>query len=217
MNYICLAVASLTLTTVGCLAGQSGARGSWSPIPDNVWSSMQGKSWHSDFGCPDRDELAYLQIPIVDFEGRPRTGAMIAARSVADDLLNVFAKLHAAGFPIDRMEPVYRYDGSDDRSMDANNTSAFNCRLTTSGTRLSEHSYGKAVDINPVQNPYVKSDTTLPPAGRDYDSDQERAADRPGMIRGGDVVVRAFDAVGWSWGGDWTSAKDYQHFSLSGN
>lgn len=90
------------------------------------------------------------------------------------------------------MEPVYRHDGSDDRSMAANNTSAFNCRLTTSGTRLSEHSYGKAVDINPVQNPYVKGETTLPPAGAEYDSAEERSGNRPGVIRSGDVVVQAF-------------------------
>ncbi len=216
MKLIYLTVAPLVFTTAA-FATDDSARGSWTPVPENVWNSMQDKSWHPEFGCPDRDELAYLLIPIVDFEGRSRTGAMIAARSVADDLLDVFAELHAAAFPIERMEPVYRFDGSDDRSMDANNTSAFNCRLTTSGTRLSEHSYGKAVDINPVQNPYVKGDTTLPPAGADYDTDRERASDRPGVIRKGDAVVRAFEAIGWQWGGDWSSSKDYQHFSLSGN
>jgi poly-gamma-glutamate synthesis protein (capsule biosynthesis protein) len=100
--------------------------------------------------------------------------------------------------------------------MAANNTSAFNCRLATSGSSLSSHSFGTAIDINPVQNPYVKGNLTLPPAGTAYDEPAERAGDRIGVIAPGDAVASAFEAIGWTWGGDWSSLKDYQHFSADG-
>ena len=97
--------------------------------------------------------------------------------------------------------------------MAANNTSAYNCRRTTGGTAWSEHAHGRALDLNPVQNPYVRGTTVLPLAGRAY---VDRARPRPGMVRAGDPVVRAFAAVGWEWGGSWTGSKDYQHFSANG-
>jgi poly-gamma-glutamate synthesis protein (capsule biosynthesis protein) len=192
-------------------------RGSWEPIPDDVWSAMQGKSWHTGLDCPGRDELVFLKVPHITFNGEPDTGILIVARSAADNILDAFSDLHAAGFQIQRMDPVYLFSGSDDRSMDANNTSAFNCRLKTSGSSLSEHSFGKAIDINPIQNPYVKGNTTLPAAGRNFDSPEERAHNHSGMIGDGDAVVEAFEKIGWKWGGNWKSAKDYQHFSESGN
>jgi poly-gamma-glutamate synthesis protein (capsule biosynthesis protein) len=132
-------------------------------------------------------------------------------------VLEVFAELHRGRFPIASMQLVDKFDGADDRSMAANNTSAFNCRRKTGGQSLSEHAYGKAIDINPVQNPYVASSGTQPPAGRDYDTARKRAAERPGMIRDNDAVIRAFARIGWKWGGSWGSPKDYQHFSQSGN
>jgi len=98
--------------------------------------------------------------------------------------------------------------------MAANNTSAFNCRAVTGGSAWSQHSYGWAIDINPVQNPYVTSSgTVLPPAGAQY---VDRSQKAKGMIRAGDVVVKAFAAIGWGWGGYWSSTKDYQHFSATG-
>ncbi len=107
------------------------------------------------------------------------------------------------------------YGGSDDRSMAADNTSAFNCRLRTGSTTvLSPHSYGRALDINPVENPYVRGSTVLPPAGRPY---TDRSLRVPGVLHAGDPVVGAFAAVRWPWGGNWTSLKDYQHFSASGH
>jgi hypothetical protein len=110
------------------------------------------------------------------------------------------------------MERVDVFGGSDDASMEANNTSAFNCRRTTGGTAWSQHSYGRAIDINPVQNPYVSGGTVLPEAGRAF---LDRGNSRPGMIAPGDVVVRGFAAEGWGWGGTWTDPLDYQHFSSS--
>ena len=109
--------------------------------------------------------------------------------------------------------PIDVYDGSDDASMAANNTSAFNCRAVTGGSSWSEHSYGTAIDVNPLVNPYVRGNTVLPPEGSRY---ADRTRDDPGMIHSGDSTVEAFSARGWIWGGTWSSPKDYQHFSTSG-
>jgi hypothetical protein len=128
-------------------------------------------------------------------------------------MVEIMETLFDAGFPIEGMEPVDVYDGNDDRSMAANNTSAFNCRATTGGSSWSEHSYGRAIDVNPLVNPYVRGGTVLPPEGARY---ADRNLDEPGMIHSGDVVVDTFAAHGWVWGGTWSSPKDYQHFSTSG-
>jgi poly-gamma-glutamate synthesis protein (capsule biosynthesis protein) len=111
------------------------------------------------------------------------------------------------------MRLVDDYGGSDDASMDADNTSAFNCRNVAGTSRWSEHAYGRAIDINPVENPYVAGSHVSPAAGRAF---LDRSQRRPGVVRAGDAVVRAFARVGWGWGGDFSSAQDYQHFSASG-
>jgi len=192
-------------------------RGTISAIPDAVWVRMQGTSWHSGMSCPARSELRYLRIPYLDFQRQPQSGEMIVAASVAQQVLSMFSDLYCSGdFLIDKMQLVSDYEGSDPLSMNANNTSAFNCRLTTNGNRLSEHSFGTAIDINPVQNPYVHKTTTQPAAGRDYNTPQKRAKSTPGVIREGERVVRAFAKIGWKWGGNWRNSKDYQHFSRSG-
>jgi hypothetical protein len=201
---------------VACSAVAEG-RGSKGPIPDAVWAKMQGVSWHADLPCPTRDELRLLTVPFVDFKGRTRQGELIVAADVADDMLDIFAEIHASGFAIQSMRPVYEFRGDDRFSMAANNTSAFNCRVVSGSTRLSQHAYGKAIDINPVQNPFVTRSTTSPKAGVDFDEAAERAFATKGIIVDGDAVVRAFKARGWGWGGDWTSLKDYQHFSENGN
>jgi D-alanyl-D-alanine carboxypeptidase len=192
------------------------ARGRAQKIPEKIWKAMKGKSWHSQLSCPRYEDLVLLNIPYVDFDGKTQTGQLIIARDVADDILDVFAALYKQGFKIQRMSLVYKFGGNDNRSMNANNTSAFNCRATTGGRRLSEHSYGRAIDINPVQNPYVSRRRTVPAAGRAYDSKRERSRRRQGMIRRGDPVTKAFAKIGWKWGGNWRSVKDYQHFSQSG-
>lgn len=128
--------------------------------------------------------------------------------------MRVFRRLFDERFPIESMRLVDEFGGDDDRSMSANNTSAFNCRPATGSTRWSEHAYGRAVDINPVQNPYVtRSGAVLPPAG---DAHTRRDPATPGLITDGSVVVSAFADIGWTWGGHWSSGKDYQHFSATG-
>lgn len=169
-------------------------------------------SWRT--GCPVAPaDLRVVTVSLVDFAGRPGTGRIVVAASVADQTAAVFGTLYAMRYPIARMEPVEAFGGSDDASMAADNTSAFNCRATTGGTGFSEHSYGTAIDLNPVENPYVKGSTVLPEAGRAF---VERKP-APGVIVAGDAVVQAFADQGFSWGGDWNSLKDYQHFSISGD
>lgn len=209
---------AILIAVLCALGGAAWAeRGTQGPIPDDMWARMDGVSWHEGKGCPSRDALALLTMPYRDFAGQDRTGQMIVAAEVADTVLDIFADLHDLAFPIERMQPVHMFFGKDDLSMAANNTSAFNCRTVGGTNRLSQHAFGTAMDINPVQNPYVKGGYTSPEGGKAFDEAGERGPDVQGIIREGDPVVRAFKARGWGWGGDWTSLKDYQHFSQSGN
>ncbi|WGW02274.1 M15 family metallopeptidase [Tropicibacter oceani] len=191
-------------------------RGTQAPIPDAVWARMDGVSWHAGMGCPGREALRLLSIPHLDFQGQGAVGEMIVAADVAEDVLDIFADLHAAGFQIELMRPVHLFMGDDGRSMAANNTSAFNCRVVGGTNRLSQHAFGKAMDINPVQNPYVKGGYTSPEAGKSFDGADERTGDVPGIVLPDGPVTRAFKARGWGWGGDWSSSRDYQHFSQNG-
>jgi poly-gamma-glutamate synthesis protein (capsule biosynthesis protein) len=163
-------------------------------------------------GCPvPRRDLRYVQLSYVGFDGAAYQGELVLHEDVAADVVGVFERLYDTRFPIRRMRLVDDYGGSDARSMAANNTSAFNCRRTTGGSSWSEHSYGRAVDINPVQNPYVYRGDVQPPRGASY---VDRSPLREGMVTR--AVRRAFRQVGWQWGGAWTSRKDYQHFSQTG-
>lgn len=199
-------------------AAQEPARAAAEPIPDAVWNAMQGKSWHADRGCPGRDALVLLTVPYLDFAGNRHTGRLIVAKTEGDRIARAFDAILASGtFRIARMEPVDAYGGDDDASMAANNTSAFNCRTIGGTSKLSEHAFGTAIDINPVQNPYVTKAGTYPPAGEAHDEAHERKAGVTGIILDGDAVTKAFKDAGWSWGGNWKTKKDFQHFSLTGN
>jgi hypothetical protein len=138
---------------------------------------------------------------------------MIVNRDVAAPLERIFGRLFALRFPIRRMTPVDAYGGDDYRSIEADNTSAFNCRPVAGTSRWSEHAYGRAVDLDPLENPSVSGDATAHPRSRRY---LDRSRPLPGVIRSGDAVVRAFAAEGWGWGGSWRGDRDYQHFSASG-
>jgi hypothetical protein len=156
-----------------------------------------------------------VRVTYRGFDGRDHLGALVVHRRVASDVIAVFRRLHAARFPIRRMTPVSAYRGGDDASMAADNTSAFNCRRAVGSATgsWSQHAYGLAVDVNPVENPYVLRGRVLPPAGRRY---LERSRVQPGMAVSGGVLVRAFESVGWKWGGRWAGSPDYQHFSTNG-
>ncbi|NAZ81473.1 M15 family peptidase, partial [Kineococcus sp. R8] len=168
-------------------------------------------SWRP--GCPvGPADLRAVGVTHVGFDGRPRRGTIVVAASVAQATADAFGRLYELRYPIASVRPVDVFGGSDDASMDADNTSAFNCRATTGGSSFSEHSYGTAIDLNPVENPYVRGTTVLPAAGRAF---VDRTP-RPGVLVAGDAAVQAFTSRGFAWGGSWRTLKDYQHFSVSG-
>ena len=183
------------------------------PIPPAMRAQMTGVSWHP--GCPvGLGDLRLITLTYRGFDGRDHTGRLVANRDAAPALVTVFRRLYAARFPIRRMEPVDRYGGDDYRSIEADNTSSFNCRAATGSTRWSNHAYGRAIDVNPIENPYVSGGTTSHPASRSY---LDRSRHDRGTAYGGGVLVEAFRSVGWGWGGTWSgSVRDYQHFSVNG-
>ena len=144
-----------------------------------------------------------LDLPFVNFDGQTQTGQIVVARDLADEVAEIFAEIY--GFPIAQMTPVITFSWDDDASMQANNCSGFNYRRKVGKGELSAHAQGRAVDINPRQNPYIRGDLTLP-AGALYDES------RPGTLLADGIVVRAFEARGWEWGGRWTKLLDYHHF-----
>ncbi len=166
-------------------------------------------SWRP--GCPvPLADLRLLEVNHWGFDGQPHRGELVVHADVAEDVVSVFEALFEARFPIAQVRLVDEFGGDDDRSMAANNTSGFNCRPVEGTSRWSMHAYGRAIDVNPVENPYVRGEHVSPPAGRAY---VERTRYRPGMILARGVLVRAFETVGWKWGGRF---RDYQHFSTSG-
>jgi hypothetical protein len=170
-------------------------------------------------GCPvPLTDLRYLQMTYLGFDQTVHTGEMVVHKDYADAVAEVFQRLYDARWPIQRMRLVDTYRGSDERSMAANNTSGYNCRRVAGTDAWSAHARGAAIDINPVQNPYVTGSSIHPPTGARFATIDRSPADRRGpmgAIRAGDVVVRAFDGIGWDWGGDWSTSPDYQHFSAS--
>jgi hypothetical protein len=178
---------------------------------DAATADRMGSSWRP--GCPvPLADLRYLTVSYRGLDGVNRSGELIVAQSVAADVVDIFRQLYDAGYPIAALRLVDDFGGNDDDSMAADNSSAFNCRPVTGGGGFSEHSYGTAIDLNPIENPYVNGSLVLPPAGRPF-ADRHPAA---GVIQAGDAVVAAFASHGWAWGGSWSGPIDYQHFSLSG-
>jgi hypothetical protein len=171
-------------------------------------------SWHR--GCPVAPaSLRRLRLTYWGFDGRAHAGALIVNRKAVGSLTRVFSRLYAARFPLRRIRPIDAYGGSDERSLEADNTSAFNCRYAVAPgpKRWSAHAYGLALDVNPVENPYLEGGRVHPRAGRAY---LDRSRYRPGMAVRGGLLVNAFASVGWQWGGRWTGSPDYQHFSATG-
>jgi hypothetical protein len=170
-------------------------------------------SWHP--GCPVAPSgLRLITMTYRGFDHKVHTGQLVANAAVTGKLILVFGKLFAMGYPIRTMVPVDVYHGSDYASIQADNTSAFNCRDATGSTSWSEHAYGLAVDLDPCENPYVYADGyEAHPRCRQY---VDRRLHDPGVIHTGDQVVGAFASVGWGWGGRWQGDRDYQHFSANG-
>ena len=171
--------------------------------------ALLGRSWRP--GCPvPVADLRIVGLTYRHFDGSVRDGVLVLHKDVVTRARPVFAAMYATRFPLRRVRPVTDYGASDDRSMAADNTSGFNCRPAVAAGRptWSRHAYGRAVDVNPVENPYLFRGKVLPPAGTPY---ADRRRHRPGMIVKGGVVHRVFTRAGFRWGGTWSS-PDYQHF-----
>lgn len=179
------------------------------PVPDDV---LARSTWSQE--CPvGIDELQYVTVTFVGFDGDPHTGELLVHERAVDDIVEVFRELHDANYPIEDMTILSQADLEAPPTGDRNNTSAFECRRAVGSASFSEHAYGLAIDLNPFQNPYRKGDLVLPELASAY---LDRSRDLPGMIQPGGPVVAAFASIGWEWGGNWTSLEDYHHFSESG-
>lgn len=186
-----------------------GFEASFGPVPAEVAARS---TWTEE--CPVAlEDLAYVTVTFVGFDAQHHTGELLVAASQTENLVGVFQTLFEEEFPIEQMRITSPQDLDAPPTGDGNETSAFVCRPVTGGSGWSEHAYGLAVDINPFHNPYVRGERVLPELAGAY---LDRDRDLPGMITPGDVVTTAFADIGWEWGGDWTSLKDYQHFSLHG-
>jgi hypothetical protein len=181
-----------------------------SAVPPSV---VKRSTWRPR--CPvTLDQLVYVKMTFWGFDHATHIGEMITNRSVVNDIVGVFRQLYQARFPIEEMRVVRREEVNAPPTGDTNDTSSFECRQVTLGTSWSEHSYGLAVDVNPFHNPYWRGDIVAPELATAY---TDRSRTRPGMILEGDVVTRAFTAIGWGWGGHWNSLKDWMHFSQNGH
>lgn len=183
-----------------------------SEIPDDIFAKMQGKSYKEDCTVP-REDLRYVHVRHMGFDGEAKDGELVVNKAIADDVLAIFEELYKADYPIEKVRLVDEYDADDEASMSDNNSSAFNFRFISHTTRISKHGLGMAVDINTRYNPYVKTvdgKLSIEPAnGADY---VDRSKDFPHKIDHEDLCYKLFKEHGFTWGGDWTHSKDYQHF-----
>ena len=183
-----------------------------STITPQLAARMTPTSWRP--GCPvPLSALRYLQVSHMGFDGREHLGELVVHEQDVTAVAIAFKLLWDTRFPIERMRLVDDHGGSDAASMAANNTSAFNCRRVAGSSSWSQHALGRAIDINPVQNPYVAPGVVEPAAGTAF---LDRSDVRPGMLVEGSAAVAAFDRISWGWGGRWTSVKDHQHVSATG-
>lgn len=185
----------------------------YEPLSDEVIARITGISYvENDNISPD--ELRFCSLLYNDFQGNTQIGEMICNRKIADDVVEIFYELYKNGYQIESIKLIDEFGGDDTASMEANNTSCFNYRVVEGTTRLSNHAYGLAIDLNPFYNPYItynKDGTTKvsPEGSRQY---EDRSAAFPYKIDENDLAYKLFKQHGFTWGGDWNSAKDYQHF-----
>jgi hypothetical protein len=180
------------------------------PIPPDV---LARSSWVPE--CPvGLEELSYLTMSHYGFDQRFHTGEMIVKATVAEQVVEIFRRLHEARFPIEQMRVITKEEIDAHPTGDWNDTTSFVCRPAVGSGSWSQHAYGTGIDINPFHNPYHKGDLVLPELASAY---VDRDNVRVGMIVDGDVATESFAEIGWGWGGHWVSLKDWMHFSLSGS
>lgn len=170
---------------------------------------MLDVTWHQHIPSPPLSALRSLSIPYLNFEGKSQVGTLITREDLAEEIVDIFAKLRTISFPIASIRPMRDFAGDDGLSMAANNSSCFNSRKIRGTDRLSMHALGAAVDINPVQNPVLREGNIRPDEGVEF---RQRRKHRPGMIASESEVVSIFAEAGWQWGGHWNNPVDYHHF-----
>ncbi|HKL98445.1 MAG TPA: M15 family metallopeptidase, partial [Mobilitalea sp.] len=181
-------------------------------ISEEIKNRINGKSYGEKCDIP-YEELRYIRVLYNGFDGKTYIGELIVNRAIVQDIIEIFRELYAINYPIERMVLVDNYEADDIRSMEANNSSAFNYRFIAESSRRSKHSYGIAIDINPLYNPYITehdgNTTVLPGNAKEY---VDRTKDLEYYIQKGDPCYEAFIKRGFTWGGEWKNSKDYQHF-----
>ena len=182
-------------------------------IPPQVQQRIMGCSYieNEDIAL---EELSYVRVLHIGFDGKAHIGELIVNNAISQDIVSIMKALYDAQYPIERMVLIEEYGGDDDKSMEANTTSAFNYRLISGTNKLSNHSFGRAIDINPLYNPYVRtaSDGSIrcdPAGGAEY---VDRTKDFLYKIDQNDLCYQLFIEHGFTWGGNWKTKKDYQHF-----
>lgn len=187
----------------------AGFKSSISPLPLAIQENMRDSDWYKD--CPiSLNHLAYIELTYWGYDQQSHQGVLIINKALVKDIVAIFKTLYLQKFPIQNMMPIQAFNNDDMLSMAANNTSAFSCRAVTGhGHLISQHSYGRAIDINPLINPYVKKDKILPRAGAPF---ADRQKPYPGKITKDSLIYREFTKRGWDWGGHWYDVHDYQHF-----
>ncbi|MEE8331859.1 MAG: M15 family metallopeptidase [Acidimicrobiia bacterium] len=180
------------------------------PVPDEV---LARSSWIEE--CPvGPEDLSYITVSHWGFDERYHTGEMITNAEVATEVVEVFRQLHKAKFPIEQMRVIRKEEIDAHPTGDWNDTTSFVCRPAVGSGNWSQHAFGLAIDLNPFHNPYLKGDLVIPELASIYlDRDDLRA----GMVEAGDTAYQAFTDMGWGWGGQWNSLKDWMHFSRSGH
>ena len=184
---------------------------------DNLYERINGKSYKKNDYVP-LESLRYLKMPHYNFDGQIQVGEMIVSQDILEDVFAIFKELFQHKYQIQSMYLVDNYwtgdpDTTDSASIDVNNTSAFCFRMATGSGHLSNHAYGKAIDINPQQNPYVSYSTGEPKwAHSNADPYIDRTTGLPHVITHDDLAFKLFKERGFRWGGDWNNPKDYQHF-----
>lgn len=186
-----------------------------SEIPNEIFTLMQGKSYKDNCTVPYED-LRYIHILHKDFEGNTKEGELVVNRLIAEDILEIFRELYNQNYPIEKVKLVDEYNADDEASMSDNNSSAFNFRFISYTTTISKHGLGLAIDINTLYNPYIKTVNgalNIEPANATEYVDRDKEFEH--KIDHNDLCYRLFTEHGFEWGGDWSSAKDYQHFEVS--
>ncbi len=176
---------------------------------------IEGNSWRK--GCPvSLEDLRYLRMKYIDFKGKEMMGEMVVHKDVAREVIEIFGELYTMDYPIKKMKLVSDYKGKDWQSIESDNTSAFNCRNATGSKQWSKHSYGKAIDINPIENPYISRKGYIShKASLIYKKRVHQTSAYPdkAIFLKDDQAVHLFKKYGWEWGGNWNGVKDYQHFA----